>query len=357
MNFIFRVDSSSIIGHGHLMRCLTLAHELYAMGMLISFICRDAKGSLHSLIDSTPYTLYILSNSLDELASETFEKYSDAFQKKDADECNQILNDLESSHIIVDHYSLDITWEKAIKNKRIIVIDDLANRQHACEILIDQSLINHKSDYIKLIESNFVFIGNNNIILRKEFREACDWELNSKGILLIAMGGADPKNITTQIASYLNKIIKDTSIIKEIHIIIGGGFSSVALLSTELRSSHIPIKIFNQPSHIAEMMRGSTVCILSCGTMILEACSLGVPSIGVAIADNQINTAAYLDSKQAIKYLPINSELSTNLKVTLMGLLQDQTSLKQLSAASKKIINKRSATQISKELIYDLNSD
>lgn len=123
MNIIIRKDASTNIGTGHVMRCLTLADELRQNGANISFICCEETGHLIDLIEEKGYKVYhlpaIINSKVDkELTQEIVKK-----QPEPAD------------WLIVDHYDLDIAWESSLKKsvKKIMVIDDLANRQHYCD--------------------------------------------------------------------------------------------------------------------------------------------------------------------------------------------------------------------------------
>lgn len=353
LNFIFRVDSSSVIGHGHLMRCLVLAHELNACGAIVQFICRVANGSAHKLIEDSGYKLHLLTRKTVEKKAESYESWLGTTQEKDAKECNKILENILECTVIVDHYGLDISWESMIESKNIIVIDDLANRKHKCSVLIDQSLINDKSSYDDLIDNSYAFIGNENVILRQEFRTSSSWKLNNTGSLLICMGGSDPDGITIKIVDVLNKISIENHLIKRVQVIVGKGFSLTQLLEEKIANYTSEIKINKAPDCISELMLESSLCILSGGTMILEACSLGVPSIGVVIAENQKETALYLSERKAIKYLPIDGNLEKNLNILITRVLDDERTALLLSEKSKKMVNKYSVTRIAKELIND----
>ena len=59
-NVVFRLDSSAVIGYGHLMRCLTLAAELRRRGANCFFICRDLPGNNTVLVKESGYNLLTL---------------------------------------------------------------------------------------------------------------------------------------------------------------------------------------------------------------------------------------------------------------------------------------------------------
>ena len=150
MRVAFRVDSSIHIGSGHLIRCLTLANELRKYTSEIIFICRDLPGNLIKRLEDAHYTVYLL-RSLPEVqvnSSDDYAAWLGVTQEQDAVETLTVLNEKNFDWIIVDHYGLDVAWEKAVKSVigKIMVIDDLANRQHDCSILLDQNYLTKHSN-------------------------------------------------------------------------------------------------------------------------------------------------------------------------------------------------------------------
>ena len=73
-------------------------------------------------------------------------------------------NNNKPSWVLVDHRDLDIRWETILREcvERIIVIDDLANKKHDCDLLIDQNLYEEMDKrYINLVPLTHIhaFLG------------------------------------------------------------------------------------------------------------------------------------------------------------------------------------------------------
>ena len=147
MQVVIRVDSSSQMGSGHLMRCLTLAEELRdEIDVSILFICRDLPGNLSNIVKGKGYQLTLLpydenqQKSLDE-ASE-HQQWPGASVDMDRDQTLEVIKNLgEVDLLVVDNYALDEAWETPMRRyaKKIMVIDDLADRKHDCDVLLDQN--------------------------------------------------------------------------------------------------------------------------------------------------------------------------------------------------------------------------
>ena len=150
VRIVIRVDSSIQMGSGHIMRCLTLANALRKKGAILTFICREHPGHLFDLIETSGYQLIRLSApkflSSGNLSSSQMLGVS---QKEDAQETMSRMKAIGyCDWLIVDHYSLDIVWESAMRSavKTIMIIDDLANRRHDYDLLLDQNYYRNLND-------------------------------------------------------------------------------------------------------------------------------------------------------------------------------------------------------------------
>ena len=104
-----------------------------------------------------------------------YEMWLGCSQERDAKECIEALR-LSGIHqvdwIIIDHYGIDSNWEYMLRTRlsdsllsKILVIDDLANRAHDCDCLVDQNYFGEVTDsrYMKLVPSSDNFLGQNTL--------------------------------------------------------------------------------------------------------------------------------------------------------------------------------------------------
>ncbi len=354
MNFIFRVDSSSEIGHGHLMRCLVLAQELKSLGASIHFICRAHTRSAHSLVVGRGYTLHLLSGKEVINKSVSHKDWLGCSQVEDAEASNKVIMSLPDRHVIVDHYGLDFEWESAIECDAITVIDDLADRHHKCTGVIDQSLVNKKDNYRALISGDFNFWGGASILLRDEFRNTPEWVDSCDNSLLLCMGGSDPQGVTCRIIEALRNRLKESQaqqLIKRLDVVVGPAFDPRFDLDLCLAELPLDVTVHHGHPNIAAIMASSNLSILSCGTMILEACGLGVPAIGVPIANNQKHTAGFLAAREAMLLLTVEENLEQNLMLHIERAFGDRMTLSALSQNAKSVVDKNAALLIAGALI------
>ena len=216
MKVVFRVDASIQMGTGHVMRCLTLAQVLKENGADTGFICRKHEGNLIDKIHSSGFNVHEL-EVIEELEVDNKLAHSHwlwATQQQDADDCIGILKKEKIDWLIVDHYGIDQNWQKILNGyySKLMIIDDLADRKHQCDILLDQTFGRQQEDYLALTpEGCHILLGSLYALLRPEFFKwrAYSLERRSKPKfkqLLINMGGVDVHNVTENILEELKKL-------------------------------------------------------------------------------------------------------------------------------------------------------
>lgn len=214
MKVVFRADASYEIGTGHVIRCVTLAKELLEFGVEVFFICRDLPGNLVDYIFQNHIKVYKIINE-DLWNSVT-----------DAENTTKIIFEQIGtvSWIIIDHYDIDIVWERKLRDLcyGIIVIDDLANRKHSCDILLDQNYGLNENRYNNLVPKNCTkLLGPNYLILRPEFKRIRPSMRKRKGYIqniLIFYGGSDYSNETGKTVAALDFLKLDSI---KIHVVVG----------------------------------------------------------------------------------------------------------------------------------------
>lgn len=299
LKFYFRVDASVLIGSGHVMRSLTLACALKAEGHNVILICREYPGNLIDLICHKGFAVKVLAFTEQEAYqrqafSNDYTKWLWVNQQKDAED-TQACVEGNPDWIVIDHYGLDYQFENELRayTKKIMVIDDLANRSHACDLLLDQNFyLNLQHRYDKLCpETCKKLLGPEYALIREEFLNVCQKRqvLNKFSAhpiqnILVYMGGADPNNITQSILSQLIKLPK----IANYHIDV-----VVGLINPHQQSimafckMHSFLTYHCQPGNYLELLTQTDLAIAAGGASSYERCLIGLPGIVYAIAENQ----------------------------------------------------------------------
>ena len=312
MKVIFRVDSSLKMGTGHVMRCLTLAQALKENGVNVEFICRKHEGNLIDKICSNGFNVHKL-EVLEEVDDKLIHSHwLGSTQQQDADDCINILKAKKTSWLIVDHYALDSQWQKRLKPyyEKLMVIDDLADRKHQCDILLDQTFARQQEDYLILTPKNCqLLLGSQYALLRPEFSEWREFSLERRSKpefkqLFINIGGVDVNNVTENILDRLElcNLSNDMSIT----VVMGG--SAPYLESVKSKSITLPYKteVKVDVGNMAELMANADIAIGASGATTWERCCLGLPTIQLITAYNQEFIASKLNKINAIKLVEID---------------------------------------------------
>lgn len=255
--YVFRVDIHPNIGYGHYSRCLNLAKYIKYMepNSNIVMIGRGLSPKTNNMIihvtmtenfdwEITKNTKTWLGDNIDNDTHE-FIKHKNLFVEQFS-----LKNDIK--YLIIDHYAIDINWEDKVKPDFdfILVIDDLADRMHDCNLLIDQT--NYPlgfNPYRMITTKNTTFLlGTKYFMLTHTLKENVkdyshfrsyyseniteDYKTKFKNIMntisktchvkilyddkrylkstdklnvLISFGGSDPKNYTLSVTLFLLK--------------------------------------------------------------------------------------------------------------------------------------------------------
>jgi UDP-2,4-diacetamido-2,4,6-trideoxy-beta-L-altropyranose hydrolase len=301
MNIIFRVDASIQIGSGHVMRCLTLANQLRREKANVAFICRELPGHLCDFIKEKDFQVFRLPDmepfTVDHRKN-THEHWLGTQWEIDAKQTKAVLlsQKIRFKWLIVDHYALDSRWEKQIRGcvEKIMVIDDLADRSHECDLLLDQNFYHHMNiRYNKLVPYDCKkFLGPQFALLRPEFKKAVNKIVRDGKIrrILIFFGGSDPTN---QTAKALEAILLLNRQDIEIDVVVGKANprkENIKNLCKIVTNANYKCQIDN----MAELMTRADLMIGAGGSTTWERCYLGLPSITLVIADNQLEVTRTL---------------------------------------------------------------
>lgn len=369
MKVAFRVDASLQIGTGHVMRCLTLADALAAHGAECSFICREHPGNLIELICSKSHTVHSLlvqpaplTASLCAIPSTPSEQatvhshWLGATQSEDAATCAPILADLQPDWLIVDHYALDACWELALKphHRKLMVIDDLADRSHACDLLLDQTFGRQPADYHAWVPIDCrVLCGSQYALLRPEFLALRPYSLQRRTEprlrhLLITMGGVDKDNSTFQILEALRGNVLPL----DCRITVVMGTAAPWLTEVEMLAQTMPwlTHVRVGVTDMAQLMAGSDLAIGAAGSTSWERCCLGLPTIMIVLADNQQQVARGLEQSRAAWIIEHTQDIAACLPRLLGELIKQPAWLQIMSQSATRIVDGRGADIITQLL-------
>jgi len=346
---VIRADASLQMGTGHIMRCLTLAEALKKQGTEVEFICRAHEGNLIERIERQGFKTHLLPISKNTVIEEGLygSQWLGCSKQEDAALCRGILEKIKPDWLIVDHYSLDQSWQSVLSKcfAKLMVIDDLANRKHQCDVLLDQTYGRKESDYSGLVPVNSrLLLGSEYALLRPEFAEWREFSLQRRmkpsfKKLLITMGGVDPDNVTGK----LLEVLKGCSLPKELEVNIVMGETAPHLENVKQQAELLPYKanVMVNVDNMAEVMANSDLAIGAAGATTWERCCLGLPTIQIVIALNQRLIAELIDNIGAALCLGIEE-----LDQLCNYISKVKNKREQLTVCSSKIVDGTGAIQV-----------
>jgi len=311
MNVVIRTDASRQIGTGHVMRCLTLAEHLRTRGAKVTFICREHRGHLCGHLESKAFRVIRLAapDSTPVVSDpDNYQAWLSVPREQDVRETRDSMAQIpeECDWLVADHYGLDIAWEREFRGrvKRIMVIDDLADRQHDCDLLLDQNFyLDLDTRYDTLIPVDCRrLLGPRFAILRPQFYDSRRNLRKRDGRIkriLVFYGGVDA---TGETLKALGALKRHHSGGLEVEVIADGANRDVDAIMTicgETAGFHWQDRVDN----MAGMMADADMSFGGGGTATWERCFLALPTVTTEIAVNQRVMLEAMASRRAVWHL------------------------------------------------------
>lgn len=316
MNIAFRVDASYKIGSGHVVRSLVLADAFKAQDCNIIFISRLLDGHLITLIRDRGFEVVILGADAAINENNSSTDWLGVAQEDDANDTIEKVKGGVIDILFVDHYSLDTKWETYLKPyvDTIVVIDDLANRNHNCDFLIDQNFRNSNLDcYDSLVPVTCKkLLGLQYAILSPEYRNVRATITVRTGIInrvLVYFGGTDWQNMTCLAVEVLSQ---DEFSFLEVDVVVGSNYPFLSDLQ-KLISKRPKTKLHQSLPSLARLMSVADIAIGAGGTTLWERMSMGLPALVISLADNQLRSCESLQKEDLIHYLGSYNDMSNGL--------------------------------------------
>ncbi|MCP3930697.1 MAG: UDP-2,4-diacetamido-2,4,6-trideoxy-beta-L-altropyranose hydrolase [Bacteroidetes bacterium] len=360
MNILVRVDSSFKIGTGHSVRCLTLANALQVQGHDAYFICRDLKGNINQSVVDQGHPLFLLPPPEKKFVSQqddtTHAKLLEVQWQQDYNETSKMVQNIDCKFdwLVVDSYALDYRWESSFRQNvnKIMVIDDLADRKHDCDMLLDQNYhSNLNGRYTGLVPfACRLFLGPKYAILRPEFlqeRQNLPQRDHAVQRILVFFGGVDPGNETGKALKALE--ILDSSDI-DVDVVIGSLNPNRSKILEQ--SQALPYVLCHEHvENMAQFMGRADLAIGAGGTTTWERCCLGLPSLIEILAENQTAIAQGIEKTNAGRNCGLAQDVTPEfLSKEIHNLMISKTELLGYSKTSSDLVDGEGASRVTQAM-------
>jgi UDP-2,4-diacetamido-2,4,6-trideoxy-beta-L-altropyranose hydrolase len=325
MRVVIRTDASTSIGSGHVLRCLVLADALRFRGDEIIFVSRRLSGNLFNLINAKSYDLIALNppdHQTDNNSHDTYIENLGVSSLQDAKETIEFIRKLavKVDLLIVDHYSLDFVWESRLREyvEKILVIDDLAINNHDADYLLNQDYLpNHNVLYKGLIPEHCkLFLGLKYAILDPAYKQGPKRVSRSGNIrkILIFYGSSDLTNETDKALSVLKA--SDYQHI-DVNAVIGFTNQHRDLLERNYSDTN-HIRLIGSLSNLSAIMAESDLYVGAGGITVIEALSMGLPSLVTITAENQVPSIRHLHDNGYLTCLGSAADVNEQIFKTMV---------------------------------------
>jgi UDP-2,4-diacetamido-2,4,6-trideoxy-beta-L-altropyranose hydrolase len=327
----FRVDASPAIGIGHVMRCVTLADVLARRGARVLMISRHLPPHLQALVARRGLAWVQLTHPADEPDVSNAVPHAawlGTSQAADAAETCRVLEGGRWQWMVVDHYALDHRWASDVRHSadRICVIDDVADRRHDCDVLMDQNLY-----------------PDMDVRYNGKTPDGCTRLLGPQyALIMVLLGGMDVHNHTAKVVRALGRVAGH---VFDVDVVIGRQHPAPAEVAS--LCAVLGYRCHVQLEDVASMMQETDLAIGASGSTSWERCALGVPTVCLTHADNQVAIARGLATAGAVLNLGDGTERSeAEITAAIGALLDDPGQVRAMSQAAWGITDGRGADRV-----------
>lgn len=315
MKVAFRADASTLIGTGHVMRCLTLAAALRNEGVTCTFFCRSQPNDMREVIASQGHEVRLLTplqNVSMDVGLDSKADADDAFHAhwlgtssaQDAQDTLAAMDGQFWDWLVVDHYALDVKWETYLRRscRQLAVLDDLADRDHDCDLLLDPGVEpDLPSRYKQRVpRTTKLLIGPQFAILRQEFevaraRVSSINPLNptmAPSRVLVMFGGNDAAGHTLEA---LEAIALTAPLGTVVDVVVSSINQDLVRLDAFCVNRANFILHFAS-NEVANLMAQADLVVASGGGAVYERLYLRRPSLIKLVAENQRKPLQYMAS-------------------------------------------------------------
>jgi UDP-2,4-diacetamido-2,4,6-trideoxy-beta-L-altropyranose hydrolase len=329
-----RVDASPAIGLGHVKRCVALALALRDIEVDVRFVTRDLGPSAKRLIGSAGFHCVVLPGP-------------STNQRDDARATCDALQSEHADWVVVDDYGLDAVWHRIVASSlstRIAAIDDLGNRPLAVDLVIDHNLADHRRKYQEQLPQNVPILGGPHYALldpaygvsaRYEYSE----EVRTIGIF---MGGIDIDDFSSIALEACRGVARFTGAIEVVTTQDNPNLRSLEALASRGGRTDVLIDLPN----LADFFRRHDLQIGAGGGATWERCCIGVPTLAVAVAENQRYVLEPLGKRGAVRAVSERVPTADSLGREIRYLIDSPEVRSQLAQTSRQLVDGRGAFRV-----------
>lgn len=390
-----RADANKIIASGHVMRCITVAKQIIALGEEVTFFVADEESK--ALFDDFSKDLsgveaVVLGSNWQDMESELV-RLREEIAGRNIDT------------LLVDSYKVTVNYFTELSRVcRTAYMDDLGKEAYPVDILINYSGFYDVLGYDKLYEGVCGFSGEKTKLLlglmyaplREQFAKVACSEIQGdkaavkeqEGIskkkkhlnILLSAGGADMHGMLMGVLEELEScgmicVSSDKLMPKaspgssdndgqplKAHVVAGSLVSNIEAIRT-FAAAHENVFVHEKVTNMADLMRSCDISVSAAGTMLTECAALGLPVIFYQVADNQkLNTEFWQKSGGMLFAgdvtggdVSLRQQVLENIGSMIRDISLEPSCIEVMSRALEGITDARGAQRIAQALVKSIN--
>ncbi|GAB1421629.1 UDP-2,4-diacetamido-2,4,6-trideoxy-beta-L-altropyranose hydrolase [Anaerolineales bacterium] len=342
-HLLIRADANTMMGTGHIMRCLALAQAWQAHGHSVTFISHQLlPDALRQRLESEGITLILHNLALGSV--------------EDALHTIRLVQD-DQALLVVDGYHFDSAYQKILFDAGIefLFIDDNADLgPYYARWIVNQNSYAERSLYPEVQPDTELLLGSPYALIRKEFHQWRDWQRTippKAQQLIMTLGGSDADNVTMKCIQALESFSDDL----HITVILGGSNPHYDTIMAYVERHHLPIQLKRNVSDMAQQIVEADCAITAGGSTNWEMCLLGLPCVMIILAQNQVATARDLDQRGVAKNLGWHQQVTFKaIQDTLHKLIHDQALRQSMSRKGQLLVDGHGSERITDKLIQSV---
>jgi UDP-2,4-diacetamido-2,4,6-trideoxy-beta-L-altropyranose hydrolase len=326
---ILRADATSHIGSGHVMRCLALAQAWQDAGGRAVFVMSDSAPVIEERLRTEVMHVIHL-----QVARQT---------SGDAEQTSELAHKYRAKWVVVDGYQFGADYQRSLKKSgmKVLFVDDHGHAGHySADLVVNQNACADEGHYRDREQQTRLLLGPRYAMLRREFVVWCNWKrtIPPRGRkVLVTMGGSDPDNLTLRVVEAL-QLVKTDGL--EATVVIGGINSNVRSVEQAAMKSTHSIRFVKNAVNMAELMVWADIAVSAAGCTCWEMCLLGLPSLVIDLADNQLPIARCLSQRGLALHLGSSRDCpAERISGEVMRLLASAESRAQMSTRGRDLVD------------------
>jgi UDP-2,4-diacetamido-2,4,6-trideoxy-beta-L-altropyranose hydrolase len=338
---LIRADASPEIGTGHVMRCLSLAQAWKDAGGCAIFAMAGEMPEIEHRLMGDGFTVHHI--------------IAEPGSEKDAALTADLAILLYACFVVVDGYQFGFGYQMRLKKagQHLLFIDDYGHAEfYSADLVLNQNIYAREELYKDRYFKTDLLLGTPFVLLRREFlswRNRIRKNPDKAGKILVTMGGSDPDNVTLKVLSSLQSLTANGI---EVVVVVGAGNAHNAALQAVAKQSQVPVRLVRNVSNMPELLAWADMAIISGGTTSYETAFMGLPSLIVIIAANQVRVAEKLAEIGASVNLGWYHNLSGEcIQKTVEDLQVNCKARESMSQIGKQLVDGRGTTRVIKAIL------